>query len=118
MDIERTQFGQIVIDGRDFPYDVVVQRSGAVVKRTKRLSKAIYGTSHILSEDEARAIHEPGVEVVILGTGQYGRLTLSPEAERFFANQGCAVEARPTPEAIILFNQEHRPRVGLFHVTC
>ena len=39
---------------------MVVRLSGEVVKRKKKLSKKYYGTSHILSKDEAKFVFEKG----------------------------------------------------------
>jgi hypothetical protein len=36
-----------------YKHDVVVRLSGEVVKRKKKLSKRLYGTSHVLSKDAA-----------------------------------------------------------------
>lgn len=117
--IDATQFGSITIDGALHENDIMIRLSGEVVKRKKRLSKALYGTSHTLSEAEARLLYEPDCRVVVIGSGQYGELHLSPEAESFFAAQHtCAVVLQPTPQAIRTFNKESRPKVGLFHVTC
>ena len=50
MTIDSTTFGTITIDGKTYEHDVVVRLSGEVVKRKKRLSKKLYGTSHVLSK--------------------------------------------------------------------
>ena len=49
MKIDSTIFGAITIDGKTYDHDVVVRLSGDVVKRKKKLSKRLYGTSHVLS---------------------------------------------------------------------
>jgi hypothetical protein len=59
---------------------VVVRLSGGVVKR-KKLSKKLYGTSHVLSKDEAKFLFENGGDQVVIGSGQMGNVQLSPEAE-------------------------------------
>ena len=51
MKIESTTFGAITIDGKTYEHDVVVRLSGEVVKRKKKLSKKLYGTSHMLSKE-------------------------------------------------------------------
>jgi hypothetical protein len=53
MEIEGTTFGTITIDGKTYEHDVIIRLSGEVVKRKKKLSKKYYGTSHVLSKDEA-----------------------------------------------------------------
>lgn len=116
--IDATAFGSITIEGAVHSHDVMVRLDGVVKKRKKKLSKRRYGTSHTLSVEEAERIHEPGAEVVIVGSGQHGALSLSPEAEALFADHGCAVTLLPTPEAIQAWNEEERAAVGVFHVTC
>jgi len=118
MEIQGTKFGTITIDGAIYEHDVIVRLSGEVVKRKKKLSKKYYGTSHVLSKDEAKFLFEKGCEQLIIGSGQEGNVHLSPEAEAYFAKEGCAVLLRPTPEAIRMFNKSKARRVGLFHVTC
>ena len=118
MKIDGTEFGSITIDGKTYDHDVVVRLGGEVVKRKKKLSKRIYGTSHTVSEDEARFVYEQGCEQLIFGTGQYASAALSPEAAAFFEKKGCKVVPAPTPRAIQAFNACQKPKIGLFHVTC
>jgi hypothetical protein len=118
MKIERTTFGTITIDGKTYEHDVIIRLSGEVAKRKKKLSKKYYGTSHVLSKDEAKFVFENGCEQLILGSGQMGNVQLSPEAEAYFAEKGCMVLLQPTPKAIRTFNNSHAQKIGLFHVTC
>src|SRR5208337_3867733 len=62
MRIDGTAFGEITIGGKTYDHDVVVRLSGEVVKRKKKLSKKLYGTSHIVSKDEAKFVFEKGCE--------------------------------------------------------
>jgi hypothetical protein len=59
MKIDSTIFGAITIGGKTYEHDVVVRLSGEVVKRKKKLSKKLYGTSHLLSNDEAKFPRDP-----------------------------------------------------------
>jgi hypothetical protein len=118
MDIEGTKFGSVTIDRKTYQHDVVIRLSGEVIKRKKKLSKKYYGTSHVLSKDEAKFVFEKGCEQLIIGSGQIGNVHLSPEAEAYFAKKGCKVLLQPTPEAIDVFNKSHAKKIGLFHVTC
>ena len=108
MEIEGTTFGTITIDGKTYEHDVIIRLSGEVVKRKKKLSKKYYGTSHVLSKDEAKFVFERGCEQLILGSGQIGNVHLSPEAEAYFAKKGCKVLLQPTPEAIQCVQQVAR----------
>jgi hypothetical protein len=118
MQIERTTFGTITIDGKTYEHDVIIRLSGEVARRKKKLSKKYYGTSHVLSKEEAKFVFENGCQQLILGSGQIGNVHLSPEAEAYFAKKGCTVLLQPTPKAIHTFNSSHAKKIGLFHVTC
>jgi len=118
MRIDRTAFGEITIDEKTYEHDVIIRLSGEVVKRKKKLSKQLYGTSHVVSKDEAKFLFEKGCRQLIVGSGQEGNVRLSPEAEAYFAKKNCQVVVQPTPQAIRTFNEAHGKKIGLFHVTC
>jgi len=116
--IDSTRFGAITIDGSDIEHDVVIRLSGEVKKRKKKLSKAVFGTSHIISLEEAEHIFEKGAEQLIIGSGQDGNVTLSKEASEYFKKEDVRVDVSPTPEAIHQWNKAKGATIGLFHVTC
>lgn len=116
--IESTAFGSITIEGHTFDYDVIIKLNGKVKKRKKKLSKAIYGTSHTLSLDEAEYIFEHGTERLIIGTGQYDMLKLSNQANDYFNQENCIVTLLPTVKALNAWNAAEGKVIGLFHVTC
>ncbi len=116
--IDQTTFGSITIEEAVFAHDVMIRRNGQVEKRKKKLSKRIYGTSHLLSLDEARHVYEKGAKRLIIGTGQYGNVRLSDEASDYFQRKQCQVDLLPTPEAIQTWNKAEGSVISLFHVTC
>ncbi|MFZ5916350.1 MAG: Mth938-like domain-containing protein [Chloroflexota bacterium] len=116
--IDRTEFGWIRIADQKYEHDVIIRLDGRVKKRKKKLSKAVYGTSHTISLDEARHVYQDGAERLIVGTGQHDLVRLSDEASSYFRNKECAVQALPTPEAIQAWNEAEGAVIGLFHVTC
>jgi hypothetical protein len=116
--IDDTSFGFITINSEKFSHDVLIQLSGKVKKRKKKLSKQRYGTSHKLSLEEAKHIYEDGCKTLIVGTGQNGMLALSKEAAQFFEQHGCNVILKKTPKAIKEFNETTGKKIGVFHVAC
>ena len=116
--IDQTTFGSITIENSVFEHDVIIKRNGQVEKRKKKLSKAIYGTSHVVSLDEAKYVYEKGVKRLIVGSGQYDNVRLSDEAAEYFKSKECEVDLHPTPEAIQVWNEAKGAAIGLFHVTC
>ena len=118
MRIEGTSFGSITIDGKTYDHDVLIRLDGTIAKRKKKLSKKLYGTSHVVSADEAKFVFEKGSELLVLGSGQEGNVRLSPEAETYLTKKGCKVVIQLTPEALRVFNNARGKKIGLFHVTC
>jgi hypothetical protein len=116
--VDGTEFGSITIAGTTYEHDVLIRLDGEVEKRKKKLSKAVYGTSHTLSLDEAKHVYDKGAERLIVGTGQQGMLELSDEAAGYFKRQGCQVKLLATPQAAAAWNEAEGAVIGLFHVTC
>ncbi len=116
--IQETGFGYLVVGKRRIMHDVVIRLDGSVEKRKKELSKAVFGTSHIISLEEAKHVFQDGAELLIVGSGQSGLARLSPEAAAYFQNKKCIVEILPTPRAIERWNEAKGAVIALLHVTC
>ena len=116
--IDDTQFGSITIDGANIKHDVLIRLSGEIKKRKKKLSKAVFGSSHTISLEEAEYIFEKGADRLIIGSGQNGMVTLSAEAAEYFKKQGVRVDLSPTPNAMRRWNEAKGSTIALFHVTC
>lgn len=112
--IDKTKFGSITISGEKYAHDLIIRLNGKVEKRKKKLSKEVFGTSHVLSLAEAQYVYEDGAARIIIGSGQSGMLKLSDEAADFFEKKNCTVELFPTPEAIQRWNQAEGPAICLF----
>jgi hypothetical protein len=114
----QTSFGWVQIGGEKFENDIVVHVNGTITKRRKKLSKdlkADYGHTP-LSDRELDFLKKEEPEVVIVGTGQYGDLPVTPKAKKLL-NRYEAVYLR-TPEALESMSAEKRPYVAIVHVTC
>ena len=116
--IDRTTFGSITIAGVLYERDVIIRLNGQVKKRKKKLSKAVYGTSHTISLAEAKHVYQQGAERLIIGAGQSGTVTLSDVAADYFKRKQCHVETLPMDKVIQLWNAAEGAVIGLFHVTC
>jgi hypothetical protein len=116
--IDTVHFGKIAVAGKTIKHDVIISHDGQVRKRKKRLSKEIYGTSHTISLAEAKATWEEGTEMLIIGSGHFGRVRLSLEAQEYLAQKRCAVELLPTKKAAELWNKSQGKIIGVFHITC
>jgi hypothetical protein len=116
--VDSTQFGSITIEGMEYLHDVVISLNGKVKKRKKKLSKAVFGTSHVVSLDEVLHILDDGATLLIVGTGQQGALSFSKEAIDYLANRGCHLILEPTPLAVQHWNRVDGATIAMFHVTC
>lgn len=116
--IKATSFGSITIGDSLIQHDVIIRLSGEVKKRKKKLSKSIYGTSHVISVEEAKYVYEKGAKRIIVGSGQGDNVTLSEEAQDYFKKKNCKVDVMDTPQAIQEWNKSKGETIGLFHVTC
>jgi len=116
--IDSTKFGSITIQGETIENDVVIRLDGEVEKRKKKLSKAVYGTSHTISLDEAKHLYQAGAEKLIIGTGQTDQVRLSDDAAAYFEKKKCQVKLLQTPKAIQAWNKAEGKILGMFHVTC
>ncbi len=116
--INKTSFGSITVDGNSYGHDIIITLGGKVKKRKKKLSKAVYGTSHTISLDEIRYTYQDKSEGIVIGSGQHGLAELSNEASGFLESKNCQVILKPTPEAIQEWNKTVGRWIGLFHITC
>ncbi len=116
--IDKTKFGSITIAGKKYENDILIRLNGNVEKRKKKLSKEVFGTSHIISLAEAEYAFEGGAEKIIIGTGQSGMVKLSDEAVDFFRKKDCQPILLLTPQAILEWNKAKGKTIGLFHITC
>jgi hypothetical protein len=115
--IDRTRFGSVTIDGKEFTHDVLIRLGGQVQKRKKKLSKAVYGTAHTISLAEAKHLYQKGAARLLIGAGQDGTVALSEseEAATYLERHRCQVELLPTPAVIPAWTQaegrhRHAPR--------
>ena len=116
--INKTSFGSITVDGNCYDHDIIITLDGKVKKRKKKLSKAVYGTSHKISLDEIKYVCQDKSEGIVIGSGQHGIAKLSNEASGFLKRKDCQVVLKPTPEAIQEWNETEGKWIGLFHITC
>lgn len=120
--IKKTRFGGITLerDGErvEYDHDLLIRPDGEVRKRKKKLSKQVYGTSHIISLAEAEHIYQEGAETLLIGSGKFGRVKLSAEAARFFEDKGVRVRLKRTAKAAKVWNELQGQVIGLFHVAC
>jgi hypothetical protein len=74
--------------------------------------------SHFVSIEEVRSLMAPEVQVVVIGTGWNGAVTVDSAVRNL---EGCEIHVLPTPRAFDLFNRcvsEGTKAVLIAHSTC
>jgi len=114
-----TGFGWVELRDTRYDHDVVVHTDRSVEKRSKKKSKELkgqYGGHTPLADHELKFLKKERPEVVFIGTGQYGDLPITDEANKILARYEAVI--LPTPAALAAMAGEERPYAAILHVTC
>ena len=112
------KFGSIVIDGKQYGYDVVILADGTVKER--EANKAKFG-GHIIGKAEIKELAKTKPETIIVGTGTSGMARVSLDAQLYSADANLNGVVLPSSEAIVKLNQlvdEGKRVAALIHITC
>jgi len=112
--IEDYRFGRVVVNGETYVSDLIVFPDHVRADWWRR-------KGHELCREDVGEIASAGAEVVVVGTGAYGRLKVLPDAEEALAAVGAKIIAERTATACHTFNalaQEGRRIVAALHLTC
>ncbi|MDY6906319.1 MAG: MTH938/NDUFAF3 family protein [Thermodesulfobacteriota bacterium] len=114
MTIEHYEFGKIVIDKKIFTSDIIIYPEGRVEDHWWRKQ------GHRLTREDIQSLIAAEPEVIVAGTGNNGQMKPEPGLEAFLAGRNIQLIARPSSEAIIIFNDRStREKTGAcFHLTC
>jgi hypothetical protein len=118
--IERYKFGSIVINGRTYNHDVIVDWDWRVDSWWRK-------ESHTMDWDDFQKAIDKNPDVIIVGTGAYGVARITQFVQQEIAKKGIQLIVDKTEEAVKTFNviqqkmeegEEKKRIVGLFHLTC
>jgi hypothetical protein len=110
-------FGSIEVDGLRYEHDIVID-GGTVRKRKKKPSKPYrseFGHTPLSADEE---LPWRGGQLII-GTGAYGSLPITPDVNEEADRRGMTLVAVPTREACQLISDLDANQVhAVLHVTC
>lgn len=111
--IEDYAFGHIVIDGERYEEDVII------------LPDRVEGNwwrdeGHTLQTQDLDAVFETDVDVLVVGQGAYGRMSVPQETRQALEEAGIEVVAHDTEEACQVYNRrrENGNVAAALHLTC
>ncbi len=121
--ISEVSFARIVINGKEYNYDVVIYPDGRIERRKKHLSKKyadLYNHTPLSREELEETLKDVKPEIIIIGTGLDGRMVVMEEAKKLAEERGIELIIDLTPKAIEKFNKLYKERkvLGIFHTTC
>jgi hypothetical protein len=111
--IENYAFGSIMIDGKEYTYDIKIVDGKILPWKYKEHHT-------VLIEDLAELI-KAKPELIIVGTGAYGIVKVLPDVKRSLEAKNIALICLPTDEACDEYNKafESKRRVAaILHSTC
>ena len=114
--IESYEFGAIVINGKRYTSDVIVLPERVIDSWWRKEGHKVH-----IEDLEEILNHEPKPEVLVVGTGYYGLVKVSPEVGNTLKSHGIDLVAQPTREACQTFNgflKSDKRVAGAFHITC
>ena len=111
--IESYSFGRIVIEGRKYSSDVLVYPE-SVQDAWQRLE----GHNLQLKDLEDALQHSP--DVLVIGTGTFGKMKVTPELKAVLEQKGLKVIVARTGQAMRKYNemQSEGKVVAALHLTC
>ena len=111
--IDSYRFGEIVIDGKKFSSDVIIfpDRVQGDWWRKK---------GHELSLEDISGIITENPEVLLVGTGASGLVSVLPEVQQEAAARNIQLIVQPTNQACDIYNQLSKSQrvVAALHLTC
>jgi hypothetical protein len=115
MHIDSYSFGRIRVDGIDYAEDVILLR-GEVRSPWWRSAGG-----HVFAPTDLEEVVAAAPEIVVLGTGYFGRVKVPDKTLKVFAEAGSEVIVEKTSRAVETFNQlaaEDRDVAAALHLTC
>jgi len=114
MQISSYRFGKIEIDGQTCTSDVIVTPERVISTWWRK-------EGHSLAVPDLAEIMAAQPEVLVVGTGYYGRMDVPEATRRYLQTHGVQLREARTGDAVNEFNrlqQEYARVVAALHLTC
>ena len=113
--IDAYDFGRIVIDGTAFKNDVIIFPDRVEADWWRK-------DGHVLHIEDIESIVTEEPEVLIVGTGKYGVMTVPPQTREHIKSNGIELISEPTDQACKVYNEVSKAKakkvVAALHLTC
>ena len=111
--IDSYDFGQIIIDGKRYNSDLVLFPDRVKDDWWRKMG-------HRLQMEDLKDVLEAKPEVLVVGTGYYGAMTVPTETRKHVESEGIELIVEKTAKACKTFNRlvTSRKAVAALHLTC
>jgi len=122
--IEEYHFGSITIDGRTYTNDVEVRwtpkESKAPLEASLEVLEWWRKEGHSLHPEDLEEVTEASPEVLVVGTGAYGRMSVPRKVREHMDSNGIELVAEKTESACETYNElaDEKEAVAALHLTC
>lgn len=113
MRIDDYSFGKIIIEGKTYTSDVIVYPD--------RVDSAWWRQEgHVLQKADLKDILAAKPDILIVGTGDSGLLSVPEGTLKFLESHNITVHVEKTAKAVELYNKRPADKkvIGAFHLTC
>ena len=114
MRILEYEFGKIAIENKTYTSDLIISPEQVIDSWWRK-------QGHNLDVTDLDDIVKAKPDMLIIGTGYYGRMQVPDETRQYLQQQGIKVRLAKTGDAVAEFNalQKERARiVAALHLTC
>ena len=114
MEIDHYTFGRIGVGGRDYDADVIIFPDHVQERWWRR-------EGHRLGQEDLETVLADAPQLLVIGTGYYGRMRVPEETLASLRAEGVKVRVSKTSKAVAELNRLQRDGariVAALHLTC
>ncbi len=114
MKLDDYEFGRITVNGAAYTADLIITPDSIIDSWWRK-------QGHSLHIDDLDAIVRAKPDVLVVGTGYFGRMTIPNETRKYLDAQGIDLTALKTRDAVDEFNRlqkRYAHIVAALHLTC
>ena len=110
--IQHYRFGEMVIDGMAYHNDLIIFPDHLISDWRRQ-------SGHILISQDTPDVFDQKPDILIIGTGRFGRMTLSDEFILKIKSLSIELYATNTIDAVAVFNRcDINNKTGVFNLSC
>jgi glucokinase len=115
--ISQAEFGEVTVDQKSYGRDIYIDVDGQVKKRDLDKLQRRYGNVQTVGAKELAKLCKGGPEVLLVGTGDKGRLELAEDGQRYLSRRSIQWKLMSTVELVAAYNSAKARKAALIHVT-